>query len=348
MSNCSYSTLYKYFDIKSDKIRFFRNVINDGFGLYSIVNWNSAVEYTSDNSNNSDNSYKNIILNKKKKDVKLLDKLDKLEEGNQMIEFGENVDVKSLFPISKYSPPSIFTVIGVYNKLANGIMYKLIILKKKILKEIDTNDYYIFFGYGDVIDLYQDKLNIKKIVRFIYSKLLNAKLLNAALNIDNLVLFGYSMGGNIAQHVAVKLINDKKISASKISLISVSVGNTLSEADLKLLNENLEGKMISMTLISSENITDNNIDSESTLLIDEVFFSNKDESNKDKSNNTLKSILILVNKADFDLEDEFENRIPIKPLNFYNDEIIAQFSLVKSDRELHSFLYIRDIIQNLK
>jgi hypothetical protein len=153
------------------------------------------------------------------------------------------------------------------------------------------------------------------------------------------------MGGNIAQHVAIKLLRDREAAKSKIkfnniNLISIAVGNILTQEDLDFLNDKLKGRIVSAALISAENINNNNIDNDNVLFVDHVFMPKKTEFK------TLKSLLILINKdKDSNNKNDLDYYDSV-PLNFYDDGITSSFK-IKQDVRLHTFKQFRTIFKNL-
>jgi hypothetical protein len=333
LENVSFKTLNEYFDIAPENQELFHNIIKDSFGLYSIVNWDSEITYTSSNSesnsssesNNNNNTFNNITS------YKTEGKQYVYTKDNKRI-FTEDAEVKSA--LSEYNK---FKVIGVFLKedeTDEDTHYKAIILKKN-----DLDDYIILFGYGDIINFYEAQYYINKIIRFIYKKLKDVKTIN------NITLFGFSMGGNIAQHVAIKLLRDREAAKSKIkfnniNLISIAVGNILTQEDLDFLNDKLKGRIVSAALISAENINNNNIDNDNVLFVDHVFMPKKTEFK------TLKSLLILINKdKDSNNKNDLDYYDSV-PLNFYDDGITSSFK-IKQDVRLHTFKQFRTIFKNL-
>ena len=144
LENVSFKTLNEYFDIAPENQELFHNIIKDSFGLYSIVNWDSEITYTSSNSesnsssesNNNNNTFNNITS------YKTEGKQYVYTKDNKRI-FTEDAEVKSA--LSEYNK---FKVIGVFLKedeTDEDTHYKAIILKKN-----DLDDYIILFGYGDI------------------------------------------------------------------------------------------------------------------------------------------------------------------------------------------------------
>lgn len=339
-----YNLIGKYFNLNNNSLyqRFVMTSLKYCLSIFSTINWTSQTEYSSSNNSSSSNSnsneskknnnYSNIIKTKTKK-PKHYNKHYNLKKNNKKLTvFNNNAVVLGLRTCSSdftnsYKPPE-FINIGMYSKAYGsgaGFTIKCILYKKT-----DTNNFYIIFMYGETINFYNYNLSIKKVCRFIYKKLKEVLL-------DNLVLFGFSMGGNIAQHVALEFLKDEKtrIPSNKITLINLSSGKNIKKDDYELILEKLKNRFLSFSLISFEDesinyteikLNNNNNKKNINIKIDKIFNSESIIEEGVGIGVTLPTILILIDKD-------------LNPINYYDYDYIKSISNIKfiNDLTLHDF-----------
>ena len=332
-NNENYKLIVKYLNSYNMMYsKFMMNSLINCFSIFSTINWTSRIEYSSNNSESDSDEYSNI----KEKNTKKPDNYYIKPAKNKF--YNESI-VTGLEDCKKQD--STFINIGMYSKFEHGFNIKCILYIKK---EDTTNNFYIIFNYGESVNFYNYPLSIKKVTRFIYKKLNDKK-------VDNLVLFGFSMGGNIAQHVALELLKDTKerIKENKITLINLGMGNNLLEVDYNLILEKLEKRFLSFSVISSDELHNElyNDNTTITIDIDSVFYKGV-FLNSDDEGFTLPTILInYVKKDDINNIKYYDYdylKTHIKKYGKDNSNIKKPIIEFKPNRELHDFTILREYL----
>jgi hypothetical protein len=322
-----YKIIVDYFNLSTINgimySRFIMTSLKECFSIFSTINWISKIEYSSNNSDSESNTYNNITEHENIKPKDYNNKLPKKNFYNESITKGLEECLIS---------DSTFENIGMYSKFYknDGYIIKCILYKKND----DRNYFYVIFNFGETINFYNHNLSIKKVARFIYKKL-NKSVVN------KLVLFGFSMGGNIAQHVVLELLKDKKqrISSDKLTLINLSSGKNIIEDDYNLILEKLNGRCLSFSLISSNelNMSDalvndaiSNDKKKITINIDPVF-----NDGSFPGGFTLPSI--LINYVNNPLNND------VHTIKYYSYDYLRNIPTItfKNNRELHDFTILR-------
>jgi len=330
--------------------------LKDCLGIYSTINWNSSIVYTSSNNESNDESYRNINVNTEIVKTKEY-KIKKYKRNQNEFEF----KIGSI--ISSMCSGNEFIFVGLYSKRAT--QYEEILIKCIIYKHVKNNYYYICFNFGQSIDFYETgkdingqpngkinlDLQIKKVVRYIYKELKDKV-------IDYVFIYGFSMGGNIAQHVVLKLLKDEsqRIPENKIFLFVFSSGFDINKSDYDLLYQKLfkTGRLISYVLISSDkynvNINNNseqllnntNSANPITINIDYNFLNKLNKEDKDRF--PLPTIAILIKIINVDDSNEKAEILSYYNLDEIREKEISKDIILNRTRDLHSLQFLRQAI----
>ena len=111
---------------------------------------------------------------------------------------------------------------------------------------------------------------------------------------EKILLFGFYMGGNIAQHIALRFINEyldanAKIESSALSLVSLGISEPLAAEDTDKIEKKLGSNYVSIGLISNNKSIPTH--SEKQLL-------SINKNTKGNTHSTLKTLLLNVNLLD--------------------------------------------------
>ena len=224
--------IFSYFNISEDMHEYLKYAMHDAVGLYSIMNWKSPAKYNS----NENQFYKGNSIKTKK----------------------NNNKVKQDFVVGKIVSPGIIKInraIPQYRfegdfKKKIKINSTDIIFKCQIFHNMHDGNKLVLFKWGFRYDLTQPACAsvLDELYKFI------THTINNNYSSENILLFGFSMGGNIAQHIALRFINDKTNIAStmknNIYVVSFGIGGTMTSETIALFNNSLEGKFISIFIAS--------------------------------------------------------------------------------------------------
>ena len=201
---------------------------------------------------------------------------------------------ESLYSKEKY------TLIAIFNETYTNILFKVTLFKKE-----NNAEYIVCFMYGKRVDLsYKSYKDIKeRIYNFILDNTNDA---------SHILLFGFSMGGTVAQQIALEFIDNNK--HNNIFLCSLGIGGTLAKADDSAQKTKIEtslfGKFISIGLFTYNDNT-NQISNINKFIL------------PDTDTDTIKSLLLNVNNitdADYNIYNinYFVNYDNIPNANFHD------------------------------
>jgi hypothetical protein len=245
----SINNVFGFFEIDDRNREYLKNTIADILGLYTLVNWKHDTHYTY-----SEKKGENAI------------KLYNIPDNQDI---NKNVKRKNTFTINSIQTSTKtnqqYKYLGTFYKktMNSNFDFKCI-----ILQNIKDNNIIILFKWGTQVDLMsEEKLHPErnaehaeqyhnqtapKILDKMY-EFIKMKLLELNEKEPNILLFGHSMGGNIAQHIALRFLNDKIDTQYKdnLFLVSLGIGGTLPADDLKdKLESGLSNRFISIGLVS--------------------------------------------------------------------------------------------------
>lgn len=226
----SINTVFDFFNIAANNREYFKNAIFDGIGLYSLVHWRGPKHYTYDNLTNSIIQVDTDISN---------------TNGTKLIK------AKPLYIEGSIQKSSItnkeYIYMGTFFISETDYIGQKVNLKCDILKNKIDNNYIINFKWGVRTNLMNNKMShaLDKMCDF-----LTQKLLSTDWNNNNILLIGYSMGGNVAQHIALRLLNSKY--KHYLYLLSLGIGGTLNTFSIKKrIESGLDKRFISIAILNS-------------------------------------------------------------------------------------------------
>ena len=221
-------TLFDFFNIARSNREYLKNAIYDGLGIYSLVNWRSPKHYT------YNDSTKKII------------------EVDTSATYGaDGLKTKQFYIEGSIQKSSVshkeYVYLGTFLRTEIDYSDDIIELKCDVMKNRIDDNYIINFKWGVRTNLTFNKLVhvLDKMCEFITAKLHSTNWKN-----NNILLFGYSMGGNIAQHIALRLLKTKY--KGYLYLLSLGIGGTLDTAAIKSRIEyGLAKRFISIAILNS-------------------------------------------------------------------------------------------------
>lgn len=314
--HATFKDMTDFFSIKDTD--YFKQALYDAIGLYSLMNWKGDTHETYNNASG------NIVQENAK---------DEDPDSNYKDNFKINSEHVSSYSKNKYS------IVGIFYKNYS---------KTQIFKKVNTSEYLVFFKWGDRSSLYT----------YLWPKILNKTyefILSKLENPSKVLLFGFSMGGNIAQHIALHFIENK--SANNVYLVSLGIGGTLSAADKTKLERGLYGQYISVALMKSDNPEPNNFkgDYNDYILPDtdtdyktikSIFLNTKYDSSYTETNTVYNGAIIVKKIYDYET-------YTLQKIYDYDNykENFGSFDMYKSDRNLHDFklyrLYLHMLITGI-
>jgi hypothetical protein len=309
--------IIKNFNITNDK--YFLDTMYDGFGLYSIIDWTNSKRKTFIEKNNNVNKTKKkiyIVNNTNNYGNSKKYKKNKNNSNSNRLDYKENSIVSSSITNSEYMYIDSLNKCGMrmppdYKKCKEPSF------RCVILKNVKSNDYLVLLRYGIPSNFY-DKDNEKKIIAC-------CEFIKANTNNDNkIMLFGMSMGGSMAQHIALKL------ASPNIYIVSLCIGNTLNEADLNSFKTQYNGRFISLAL----GYYDNEI-----LHIDEYL---RQLMYKDKFS-TIPTLILAL-----EYFNSIENYGPVSSLLYINDS--SEFNKINENvygKKIHNFKLLYNVLLKL-
>lgn len=216
----TFTDLVDFFEIKDTE--YFKNALHDAIGLYSLLGWKGP-EYNTYESNK--NNIKPItIIHSKNKTFKAAFLKESIQKATTT-----NTEYK-------YKGTFIKHVEFIENP---GIE---LIISCAIFEKKDTKEYVVMFIWGRRPNFHDVgyKTVLDKMYKYIIDKTVEA---------SHILLFGFSMGGNLAQHMALRFISQNP--EKNIYVATLGSGGTLYEAEKTLFECKLNGKFISMALFMS-------------------------------------------------------------------------------------------------
>lgn len=314
-------TIIKNFNIDIENTEYFINAMYDAFGLYSTIDWinKKRKTFTSNNKNN-------IVIKKNTNNYgpPKLYKKTKTNNNTNRVTYNENAVVTSSTLSNEYIYIDSLNTCGI--REPPTLKCKEPSFRCTIFKNKKNNNYIVLLRYGRPIDFY-DSDNNKKInacCKFIK---------NNTINSDNILIFGWSQGASMAQHIALKL-NELK----NLFIVSLCMGKILNDKDYHQFIEHYNGKYISLALGHTEN-------EHNKLYIDEYLNLLMYEG-KYKTINTL--ILVLNTFTDKDLYGKLINSILLTDEMIKNGKIddINIYNSTSSNLHKDSFKLLYTLVTN--
>jgi hypothetical protein len=222
------NTLFDFFNIATNCRDYLRNSLYDGIGIYSLVNWYGPKNYTYD------------------------DIVKKIIQTDTIKILGLNtLKIKPFYVEGSIQKSSVskreYMYMGTFLRTENDYSDDIITLKCDVMRNIIDGNYIINFKWGVRANLSFNKLAyaLDKMCEFITDKLHSTNWKN-----NNILLIGYSMGGNIAQHIALRLLQTKY--NQYIYILSLGIGGTLDTAAIKSrIERGLAKRFISIAILNS-------------------------------------------------------------------------------------------------
>lgn len=225
------NTLFDFFNIASSNREYLKHAIYDGIGLYSLVHWRGPKHYTYDDTS------KTII--------QVDTDMSNDTNGVKLIK-PKPLYIEGLLQKSSISKKE-YIYLGTFFMSETDYTGNKILLKCDIMKNIVDDNYIINFKWGIRTNLSFNRLSnaLDKMCEFITAKLHSTNWKN-----NNILLIGYSMGGNIAQHIVLRLLKTKY--KGYLYLLSLGIGGTLDTAAIKSrIEHGLAKRFISIAILNS-------------------------------------------------------------------------------------------------
>lgn len=331
----SINDVFDFFNVDDSNRAYLKNTIKDILGLYTLVNLRHKTHYTFINNS--------IIL----QNIPVI--YGFALDSNA--KFSETFRINSI-QTSKTTDKE-YKYLGTFYKKSSCGYFDF---KCVILKNIEDGDIIILFKWGAQVDLTNNKEitqtvnNDNKCHKQTYPKILDKmyefimmKLSEIEKKDINILLFGHSMGGNVAQHIALRFLNDKTNPnyKDKLFLVSTGIGSTLPTNELKTkLESELSGRIISIalalyTLPNLLNTNQNKLTQNSPFKLNSLMLQTK------PGYKSLHTIVINFSEVHANTDVKF------KLLQKYNFNNIPQ-DINKSVKHIHEFKpYYRDILNML-
>jgi hypothetical protein len=230
LKNFNINRMFSFFDVNEDMHDYLKYAIHDTVGLYSIMNWKSPTTYNNvTQSNKGNNTEKQKETNKEKEDFVI---------GKIVSPRGIKIDPTK---ISQYRYEGSFL-----KKIKIGSTD--IIFKCQIFHNLKDSNKLVLFKWGFRYDLTHPECAtvLDELYDFI------TRTINKNYSSENILLFGFSMGGNIAQHIALRFINDKDNISSNmkdnIYIVSFGIGGTMTSETIDIFNNSFNGRFISIAV----------------------------------------------------------------------------------------------------
>lgn len=273
------NSLFDYFDIDADKREYLTNAMHDAVGLYSLLNWSNIKGTATYNNSNviKPANHSNMNANNKEKDFFTIGKLVQ----------PHNLNIKDR-PIPDYYYNGTF--IKTITEQGTKIKFKC-----EIFRNTDNGNILVLFKWGFRYDLTTDncKTAIDNMYKFIKNRI------EAEYSNTNILLFGFSMGGNIAQHIALRIMNDDsdigRRMKDNVYVISFGIGGTMTESSIDEFNSKLNSRFISIAF--AEDIETKKNKNANSIIIKSKYIPNYINSYilSDENNTTIKTIIINLN-----------------------------------------------------
>ena len=230
------NSIFNFFDIDGAKREYLKDALYDASGLYSLMNWV-----------NKDGTFTYNNLGSREAQNNNLKKL-KVKENKDKKELIIGYDAKPTGSMHKYK------YMGTFIKSITIEVTK-IIFKCEIFKNNTDNNILVLFRWSKRIKLTNPeyKTVLDNMFIFIVDKI-------STYHNSNILLFGFSMGANIAQHIALRFIdnedilkNEDKIGIANhmkdnIYIVSLGAGGTMTSETMATFNANFTGKFLSIAI----------------------------------------------------------------------------------------------------
>lgn len=214
----TFKDLVDFFEIKDTD--YFKNALHDAIGLYSLLGWKGPEQNTYE-SNENNIAPISIIQDPNNKTFKPHFKKGSVQHA----------------AITKTE----YEYKGTFSKEVEFIEYSgsELLISCAIFKKQITNEYVVMFIWGSRPNLHD--IGYKKVLDKMYKY-----ILDRTPDASHILLFGFSMGGNLAHHMALRFISQNP--EKNIYVATMGSGGTLYEAEKSLFECKLHGKFISMAL----------------------------------------------------------------------------------------------------
>lgn len=221
----NFEDLVTFFDIKDPE--YFKAALNDAIGLYSLVNWKGPSHNTYESNTN------NI-------------------ESINIIPYHENKTYKPMFKKGSIHQSAItntsYEYVSTFIKEVKFIEHPddFVSISCAIFKKKDTKEYLVMFIWGYRPNFHNPgyKIVLDKMYKYIVEKSNDA---------SHILLCGFSMGGNLAHHMALRFISQNP--EKNIYVATMGSGGTLYDAEKSLFECKLYGKFISISLLFHKDYT---------------------------------------------------------------------------------------------
>ena len=288
-------SLFNFFNIKNDNgIRdYLKYAIHDAVGLYPLLNWKNISSTYSYNNSNS------IIKN--------------ASNNNMQKSHNKNNKTKEKFAVGSEVKPNNIKITTRENPsyYYNGTFTKTIDIEKnkvtficEVFHNVTDGNILVLFKWGKRYDLTKPECSI--VLDNMYN-FIKTRIIIGGYSNTNILLFGFSMGGNIAQHIALRFMDDTSIDGNRmkdnIYVISFGIGGTMTEKTIDTFNDTITGRFISIAISEDiERVPKVDTELKSSLNLQNNSMHNKINTYILRDNNETKSIksLIINMNASFD------------------------------------------------
>lgn len=234
----TFETIYDFFSIKQGMRRYLTNAIHDASGLYSLLNWKSDNKMNTTANNKIKTLHTGDVVSPRHPELTLV------KNNNVTKKAHLNIDVINNSKINDVTDnDNKYVYIGTFSEISNPIQNLYVRILCKIFKHTITNNVLVLFIWGNRINLESEPYT--PILNRLYNYILHT--LTTQISVNNILLYGFSMGGNLAQHVGILFMEDQTNEfKDSIYICSISAGGTMTNATR--FNELLKGRFISIAL----------------------------------------------------------------------------------------------------
>lgn len=236
------NSIFNFFEIAGAMHEYLKDALYDASGLYSLMNWVNKDGTFTYNNLESHYAYRNVYNNNNLEKIKVKENKDKKE-----LIIGYDATPKG----SKHK----YEYMGTFIKSITTKKGGRLIFKCEIFKNSTDDNILVLFKWGERIKLTNPeyKTVLDNMFIFIVDKI-------STYRNSNILLFGFSMGANIAQHIALRFIdnkdilkNDDKIAIANymkdnIYIVSLGAGGTMTSEKMATFNANFTGKFLSIAI----------------------------------------------------------------------------------------------------